>query len=73
MKKKQSEMNIINEIKNILDGINRLGEAEKLISDLEDIVMESNQAEERREKKIGKMRIDLGKSVTPSSIITFIL
>ena len=35
--------------------------------------MESNQTEPMREGKICKMRIDLGNSVTPSSVITFVL
>ena len=53
IKKNQLEMkNSINEIKNDQDGVNsRLEEAEKWITDLEDRVMESNQAEQEREKK----------------------
>ena len=48
----QSEMkNSITEIKNTLHGRNsRLEEAEEWISDLEDRVMESNQAEQRTDK-----------------------
>ena len=60
IKKNQSEMNTTIEIKNALDGINsRIKEAEEQINDLEDRVMESNQAEEIREEKLFKMRIDL--------------
>ena len=45
--------NIINEIKNTLDGINsNLEEAEEWINDLEDRVMEINQAEQMKEKII---------------------
>ena len=45
-------MNTVIEIKNTLDGINsRLEEAEEWIGDLEDRVMESNQAEQVRKKK----------------------
>ena len=56
-----------------LDGINnRLDEAEEQIGDLEDNVMESNQAEQVK-KKMCKMRVGLGNSVTPSSIITHII
>jgi len=40
------------EIRNMLDAINsRLEEAEKLITDLENRVMESNQTQQKREKK----------------------
>lgn len=48
-------------------------EEEALINDLEDIVMKSNQAEQKGEKRIMQRRIDLGKSVTPSNITTFLL
>jgi len=52
IKKNKSEMkNSVNEIKNTLEGINsRLKEAEQ-IGDMDDRVMENNQAEEEREKK----------------------
>jgi len=72
--KNESEMkNSITEIENTLGGINsRLEEAKEQTSDLEDRVMESNQAEWVREKKY-KMRIDLGNSATPSSITKFML
>lgn len=51
VQKNQSEMkNIINEIKNTLYGISsRIDEAEKWINGLEDRVMDSNQAEQRKE------------------------
>ena len=54
--KKQSEMkNTITEIENTLDGINGRREAEEQISsDLEDRVMESNQAEQMRKKNYAK-------------------
>jgi len=75
IKKNKSEMkNTITEIKNTLDGLNsRLQETEKQISDLEDRVMESNQAKQVREKKICKLRTVLRNSVIPSSIITFFI
>ena len=58
----------------MLDGMNsRLEEAEERINDLRDRVMESNQSEQKREKKLCNMRTDLGNSVTPSNIITFVL
>ena len=46
-------------------------EAKEHISKLEDRVMETNQAEEAREKYF-IMRIGLQNSVTPSNLITFI-
>ena len=61
-------------MRNILDGMNSsMDEAEEQIDDLEDRVMESSQAEQKREKKLYKMRIDLENSVTLSNIIIFIL
>ena len=61
-------------MRNILDGMNSsMDEAEEQIDDLEDRVMESSQAEQKREKKVYKMRIDLENSVTLSNIIIFIL
>ena len=52
--------------KNTLDRINsKLEEAEKQINDLEDRVMEINQAEQVREKELCKTRIDLENSVAP--------
>ena len=56
IKKNKSEMkNMISEIKHTPDGINsRLEEAEEPINDLEDRVMEGNQAEQIRGKKYAK-------------------
>lgn len=46
------------EIKNILEGINsRVEDTEEQISDLKDQVIESNQAEEKKEKNNRKMRV----------------
>lgn len=52
LKKTESEMrNIINEIENGLDAVNgRPEEAEELISDLEDKIMENNEAEPKERK-----------------------
>lgn len=51
--------NSITETKNTLEGINRgLGEAEELVSGLEARVMESNQAEHQKEKRIKNEIID---------------
>ena len=62
------------ETKNKLDEINsRLEEAEEQISNLEYRVMESNQPEWRRGKKLCKRRTDLENSVTPSSVMIFTL
>ena len=48
-KKNQSELkDTVTEMKNTSEGINRLVDAEELISDLEDKVMESTQAEQRK-------------------------
>ena len=44
--------NSITEIKNALEGINRLEEAKGKISDLESSVMENNKAEKERDKII---------------------
>ena len=63
-KKNQSEIkNTINEIKNTLDRINsRLEEAEEHISILEDRVMESNQIEQRKGKRIMQIKNSLRES-----------
>lgn len=45
MKKNQSELKNITELKTTLEGINRLGDAEEHISNLEDRVMETTQAD----------------------------
>ena len=42
--------NSITEIKNTLNGMNRLEEAEEQINDLEDRVMDNSQAEQMRGK-----------------------
>ena len=44
--------NAINKIGNRLDAMNRIEEAEEQISDLEDKVMESKEAEQKRERRI---------------------
>ena len=53
IKKCQSIMNnAINEIKNTLEGTNnRIMEAEDRISEVEDITLEINEAERKKEKK----------------------
>ena len=44
--------NVINEIKNTLEGTNsRIMEAEDRISEVEDITLEINEAERKKEKK----------------------
>jgi len=43
-----------NKLKNILEGINRLKEVEEWISDVGDRVMERNQAEQEKEKRLTK-------------------
>lgn len=51
--------NSITEIENALEGINsRWVEVEEWISELEDRIMESNQAENEREKRSNKVKID---------------
>lgn len=57
--------NLINEIKNKMDGINsKLQEGEETIRDLKDRVMESNQNEQVRNKYCIR-RTDMENSVTP--------
>ena len=64
----------VNKMRNKLDGMNRgLEEAEELINDPEDRVKKVIKLNKREKKELWKMRIDLGNSVTPSNIITFIL
>ena len=41
------------------------GEAEKCKSDIGDKIMENNEAEKKRERKILNHKIELGNSVTP--------
>ena len=71
--KTQSDVeNPISKIKNTLEGINSgLEEEEEWFSDLADRVVESKQAEQVRGKKLCKIRINLGNSMTPSRVITF--
>ena len=48
--------NTINEIENSLEGINsRLTEAEERISDLEDKIMETTNAEQSKEKRMKRI------------------
>ena len=64
----------INKNRNMLDGMNsRMEEAEEQINDLENTVLESNQAEQKKKKGLCKTRTDLGNLVTLSNIKTFIL
>ena len=44
--------NTITEMKNTLDGINRISEAEERISDLEDRMVEFTAAEQNKEKRL---------------------
>ena len=66
-------MNSITVKNNTLEGINsRLEDAEEQISDLEDRVMESNQAEQQKGKGIKKEN-QLRNLATSSSVLTLIL
>ena len=58
LKKKQTEMNNkIPEMKNILEGINsRINEAEERIRELEDRMAEITATEQRKEKRMKKIR-----------------
>ena len=49
----------------------KLEESEEQINDLEDRVMEINQAEQKKEE-LWNTRTDLGKSVTPFNITAFL-
>ena len=51
----------------------RVKQVKEQISDLQNRVMGNNQVEQKRPKRIMKMRIDLGNSVTQTNIILFIL
>ena len=56
LKGKQTMNNIINEIKNSLEGINsRITEAEKRISDLEDKIVEITTTEKNKEKRMKRI------------------
>ena len=72
LKKNQLETKYtITKIWNQLDVMTtRMKEVEEWISDIEDKIMENDEAEQRRE--LWNMRLDLGNSVTPSNLITFI-
>ena len=49
--------NVINEIKNTLEGTNsRITEAKERISEMEERVVEINEAERKKEKKLKEMR-----------------
>lgn len=53
--KNQSELkSTVTEMKNTLKGVNRLKNVEKLISNLKDRIMESNQTKQYKEKRIFK-------------------
>ena len=59
-KSKQAIMNnTINEIKNYLEGINRIMEAEVRISDLEDKIVEITAAEQNKEKRMKRIEDSL--------------
>ena len=74
LKNNQSEMkNAINKTGNRLDAVNQLEEAEEQIGDPENKIMENNEAEQKRERRIMQHEDRLGNSVTPPNIITFIL
>ena len=56
LKSKQTMMNnTINEVKNSLEGINRLTEAEELISDREDKIVEITTTEQNKEKRMKRI------------------
>ena len=61
IKKSQLEMNnAINEIKNTLEGTNsRIMEAEERKSEVEDIMVERNEAERKKEKRIKRKEDNL--------------
>ena len=57
--------NAINEIKNTLEGTNsRITEADERISEVEDKMVEINEAERKKEKRIKEMRTTSGTSGT---------
>ena len=62
--------NVINEIKNTLEGTNsRITEAEDRISEVEDIILETNEAE--RKKELKEMRTNSETSGTMRNAPTF--
>ena len=50
----------------------RVEEAEEQISHIEDRIRENNEAEQKRERRQRIMGIDLGNSVIPSNVLTFV-
>ena len=60
--------NTINEMKNSLEGINRITEAEKRISDLEDKIVEITTAEQNKEKRIEDSLRDLWDNIKCTNI-----
>ena len=72
LKSKQTMMNnTINEVKNSLEGINRLTEAEELISDREDKIVEittTEQNKEKRMKRIGDSLRDLWDNIKRTNL-----
>ena len=73
MKKSQSIMNnAINEIKNTLEGTNsRITEAEIRVSEVEDRMVEINEAERKKEKRIKRNETTSETSGTMSNAPTF--
>lgn len=63
--------NQINEIKNTFGGINRLGEGEEEIYDLEDRVKETNEAEQRRAEEIMQTENSVWELCDRIRVITF--
>ena len=55
LQSKQTMMNTINEIKNSLEGINRISEAKERISDLEDKRVEISTAEQNKGKRMKRI------------------
>ena len=51
--------NTINEIKNFLEGINRITETEERISDLEDKIVEITTEEQNKEKRMKRIEDSL--------------
>ena len=64
--------NAITEIKNTLEGTNcRITEAEERISEVEDKMLEINEAERKKEKRLKEMRTTSGTSETMLNAPTF--
>ena len=47
-------------------------EAEEWINDIEDRIMENNEADQKRVRKISDQKVELGNSMIPWNIITFL-